>query len=152
MNLSKYELTWFWERFFLSFCVYLWLPIMTPPHGVMNWTWIYTTSGFFHINMTAHGFAVLKQIFPVHIQTKLWSLKVAPRYPWGSRFEQTWINTVSVTPPNFAFLDYLPLEEGVALHLNKLESPWAKDTLYWVWLKIAQWFWRRKWQGFSYHF
>lgn len=121
MNLSKYELTWFWERFLLSFCVYLWLPIMTPPHGVMNWTWIYTTSGFFHINMTAHGFAVLKQIFPVHIQTKLWSLKVAPRYPWGSRFEQTWINTVSVTPPNFAFLDYLPLEKGVALNFLYFE-------------------------------
>ena len=35
--------------------------------------------------------------------------------------------------------------KGVALHLNKLESPSAKDALCQVWLKLAQWFWRRRW-------
>ena len=32
------------------------------------------------------------------------------------------------------------------LHLNKLESPSPKDALCQVWLKLAQWFWRRTWK------
>ena len=36
---------------------------------------------------------------------------------------------------------YLPLEKGVALHLNKHKSPSPKDASYQVWLKLAQWFW-----------
>ena len=42
------------------------------------------------------------------------------------------------------FRYYPPLEKGGALHLNKLESPLPKDALCQVWLKLAQWFWRRK--------
>ena len=43
------------------------------------------------------------------------------------------------------FCNYLPIEKGVALHLNKLESPWSKDALCQVWkLKFAQLFWKRK--------
>jgi hypothetical protein len=38
---------------------------------------------------------------------------------------------------------YLPLERGNPLHLDKLESPLHKDDLCKVWLKLAQWFWRR---------
>ena len=38
---------------------------------------------------------------------------------------------------------YLPLKKDVAHHLNKLDSPSSKDALCQVWLKIAQWFWRR---------
>jgi hypothetical protein len=38
---------------------------------------------------------------------------------------------------------YLPLEKGNPLHLNKLETPPPKDDLCQVWLKLAQWFWRR---------
>ena len=41
------------------------------------------------------------------------------------------------------FRYYLPLEKGVAIHLNKIESPSPKDALCQVWLKLAQWFWRR---------
>jgi hypothetical protein len=37
----------------------------------------------------------------------------------------------------------LPLENGYTLPLNKLESPLPKDDLCQVWLKFAQWFWRR---------
>ena len=40
---------------------------------------------------------------------------------------------------------YLSLETGVAFHLNKLEFPWPKDALCQVWLKLAQWFWKRRW-------
>ena len=42
------------------------------------------------------------------------------------------------------FSNYLPLEKGGALHLNKFESPSLIDTLCQVWLKLAQWFWRRR--------
>ena len=38
----------------------------------------------------------------------------------------------------------LPLEKGNALHLNKLESPSPKNTLCWDWLKLAHWFWSRR--------
>ena len=33
-----------------------------------------------------------------------------------------------------------------ALHFNKLESPSPKDALCQVWLKLAQWFWKRRWK------
>ena len=36
------------------------------------------------------------------------------------------------------------MEKSGALDLNKLVSPSSKDTLYQVWLKLAQWFWRRR--------
>ena len=39
-----------------------------------------------------------------------------------------------------------PLEKGGALHLNKRESPSPKDALCQVWLKLAKWFWRRRWK------
>ena len=44
------------------------------------------------------------------------------------------------------FHNYLLLEKGGTLHLNKLASPSPKDALYQVWLKLAQWFWRRSWK------
>ena len=42
------------------------------------------------------------------------------------------------------FRYYLPLEWGYPLSLNKLESPLPTDNLCQVWLKLAQWFWRRR--------
>ena len=36
----------------------------------------------------------------------------------------------------------------MALHLNKFESPSPKDALCQVWLKLAQWFWRRRFFNF----
>ena len=42
------------------------------------------------------------------------------------------------------FCNYLPLEKGGALHLNKLESPSPKDALCQVWLKLVQWFLRSR--------
>ena len=42
------------------------------------------------------------------------------------------------------FRIYLPLEKGRAIHLNKFESPSPKKALCQVWLKLAQWFWRRR--------
>jgi hypothetical protein len=43
------------------------------------------------------------------------------------------------------FLSLLsPLERGYPLPLNKLESPSPKDDLCQVRLKLAKWFWRRR--------
>ena len=42
------------------------------------------------------------------------------------------------------FRNYMLLEKGGALHLNKFESPSPNDALCQVWLKLAQWFWRRR--------
>ena len=42
------------------------------------------------------------------------------------------------------FRNYFPVEKGRALHLKKLEFPLPKDDLCQVWLKLVQWFWRRR--------
>ena len=44
---------------------------------------------------------------------------------------------------NFTILLLSPLGEGCGPSLNKLESPPPKDALCQVWMKLAQWFWRR---------
>jgi hypothetical protein len=41
------------------------------------------------------------------------------------------------------FCYYLPFETDNPLHLKKLESPSPKDDLFLVWLKLAQWLWKR---------
>ena len=50
---------------------------------------------------------------------------------------QNFVNVFSL------FHDYFPLEMGKALYLNKLESSLPNNALSQVWLKLAQWFWRR---------
>ena len=45
---------------------------------------------------------------------------------------------------NLLFRYYLPLKKGMALHLNKLETPLPKDALCEDWLKLAKRFWRRR--------
>jgi hypothetical protein len=42
------------------------------------------------------------------------------------------------------FCYYLPLEKDYPLSLNKLKFPLPKDDLCQVWLKLAKWFWRRR--------
>jgi hypothetical protein len=44
----------------------------------------------------------------------------------------------------FTLLHYLPLERGNPLYLNNLKSHPPKDDLCQVWLKLAEWFWRRR--------
>ena len=63
-------------------------------------------------------------------------LKLA-KWFWRRRF-LNFVNVFSL------FRNYLPLGKGGALLLNKLESPSPKDALCKVWLKLAQWFWRRR--------
>jgi hypothetical protein len=44
----------------------------------------------------------------------------------------------------YSFAIISPLEKGYPLHLNKPESHSPKDDFCQVWLKLAQWFWRRR--------
>jgi hypothetical protein len=41
------------------------------------------------------------------------------------------------------FCYYLPFDKDNPFHLKELEIPFPKDDLFRVWLKLAQWFWRR---------
>ena len=67
-------------------------------------------------------------------------LKLAQRF-WRRRY----FNFVNVF---LLFHKYLPWNKGRALHLNKLESSSPKDVLCQVWLKLAQWFWWRRFFNF----
>ena len=66
-------------------------------------------------------------------------LKLAQWF-WEEDFFFNFVNVFSL------FRNYLPLDEGVALHMNKLESSSHKDALCQVWLKLAQLIWRRRWK------
>ena len=44
----------------------------------------------------------------------------------------------------YNFRYYLPLERGVALYFNKLDTPPPKNALCQVWFKLAKRFWRRR--------
>ena len=57
---------------------------------------------------------------------------------------ENFINAFSL----YHYLVFLPLEKGVALYLNKLESTLSRDALWKVWLKLAHWFWRRRFLNF----
>mgnify|MGYP003688421365 CR=1 FL=1 len=46
------------------------------------------------------------------------------------------------------FRYYLYLKRGMALHLRKFEASSTKTALCQVWLKLAQWFWRRRFLNF----
>ena len=46
------------------------------------------------------------------------------------------------------FVIISPWKRAGAHHLNKFESPSPKDALCQVWLKLAQWFWRRRFFNF----
>ena len=137
-----------------------------PPQG--PWCeqfWIYIISESFPVNMTYSGSVVLKKkifkwpypIFafcddlpfeedlslslnnvkfplPKDDLCQVW-LELACWF-WRRRFLKTFSAFL-------VFRYYLPLQRGNLLHLNKLESPPPKGDLWQVWLKLAQWFWRR---------
>ena len=63
---------------------------------------------------------------------------------WLSGFlRRRFLNFVNVFSQ---FRNYLLLGKGGALHFNKFETPSPNDALCQVWLKLAQWFWRRRWK------
>jgi hypothetical protein len=61
------------------------------------------------------------------------------------RFFQVNVNTLATIPLKGILVRYyLPLEKGYPLGFNKLKFPSLKDDLYHAWLKLAQWFWRKR--------
>ena len=72
--------------------------------------------------------------------TKFWWI-LAQEF-WRKRF---FFNSVDVFS---LFCNYLHLEKCRVLHLNKLQNPSQKDSLCPVWLKLAQWFLRRRYFNF----
>ena len=64
---------------------------------------------------------------------------------WPSSFKERILNIFNII---LLLRFYLPFESGLALFLNKLESPPPKDALCQVWLKLAQKFWRRRFLKF----
>ena len=87
--------------------------------------------GAFHLNK-------LESPSPMNALCQVW-LKLA-KWFWRRRF----LNVVNVFS---LFCNYLPLKKGGALHRNKLESPPPMNALCQVWLKLAKWFWRRRWKS-----
>ena len=79
-------------------------------------TWIPFTQGCFVLTLVEIGLVVLEKRF---------------------------LNLVDVF---LLFHNYLPFKKGMVFHLNKLEFPSPRDTLCQVWLKLALWFWRRRWK------
>ena len=77
---------------------------------------------------------------PLH--PRMLCAKFGWNWPSGSEEEDFLISSMYF----LLFCNYLTLEKGRALHLNKLESPSAKDALCQVWLKLVQWFLRRSWK------
>ena len=74
---------------------------------------------------------------PLH--PRMHCAKFGWNWPCGS-WKEDFLNFSNVF---LLFGNYLPFKKGVGLQLNKLESPSPRDTLCQVWLKMAQWFWRR---------
>ena len=73
---------------------------------------------------------------PKDVLSQVW-LKLAQWFLRRGFFN--FVNIFSLFRNNF------PLEKSVeALHLKRLESPSPNDAFYQVWLKLAQWFWRRR--------
>ena len=58
------------------------------------------------------------------------------------------ISTLSLALRSVKSISLINKQISGALHLNKLESPSPKDALCQVWLKLAQWFWRRRFLNF----
>ena len=113
-----------------------------------QWFWLRGFFNFINVFWLFQNYLPLEKGRALHLKKlefpspkdalcQVW-LKLAQWF-WRRRFFN-FVNVFSL------FRNYLPLEKGGALHLNKLESPSPKDALCQVWLKLAQWFWRRRWK------
>ena len=115
-------------------CVLFWLSgsgedfLMTPPHFCI------------------FNYFPFKKHLPLNLNNLI--------FPWpNDNLYQVWLKLVcwfwrrrffNDPTPFLHFCNYLPFEEDLALYLNNLEFPLPKDDLCQVWLKLACWFWRRR--------
>ena len=111
---------WFCKRFLKVLNIFLLFPNYLPfEKGVaLHWNKFVSTS-------------------PKNAFSQVW-LKLDQLF-WRRRFLK--VVNLFLSFPNYM---YLPFGKGVALHVNKLESPSPGDTLCQPWLKLAQWSWRRR--------
>jgi hypothetical protein len=140
---------------------------VAPPDPRGLWCeqfWIYIISESFHVNMISSDSVVLKKIFkwthPIFAFLRLSPLWRGP----GPLFEQFTIPfTQGWFMPSlivigllvlekkifknfqciFTLLWLSPLGEGQSPSFEQFRIPSPKDDLCQVWLKLAQWFWRR---------
>ena len=109
---------WFWRRFLI----------------VLNVFWLFPNFLPFEKDVAIH-LNELESPSPKNALCQVW-LKL-DQWFWIRRF-------FKVFNVFLLFQNYLPFEKGmVDLYLNELESPSPEDSLCQVWLKLAQWFWRR---------
>ena len=91
--------------------------------------------------MRIYWFFVWKNLNPCH--PRMLVPRLVEMAQWFRR--RGFFNFVNVFS---LFRNYLPLKKGGGLHLNKLESSSPKDAFCQVWMKLAQWFWRRRFSYF----
>ena len=109
-----------------------------------QWFWRRRFLNFLNVSLPFRNYLPLEKDVVLNLN-KLESLlpKDALCQVWLKLAHGSWEENFKISSMYLLFRNYLPLEEGVALHLNKLESTSPKDALCQVWLKLAQWFWRR---------
>ena len=71
------------------------------------------------------------------------SFKDARCQDWLKLTHSFWRRKLKFYQVTFTLWQLSLFEKGLTLHLNKLEFPPHKDAIYQVWLKSAQWFWKR---------
>ena len=97
----------------------------------------------YYLPLKKVGPFIWTNLSPDHHQ-RMHYAKFRLNWPSGSG-EDFFLNFVNVFS---LYSNYLPLRKGGALHLNKLEFSTPKDALCQVSLKLAQWFWRRRFFNF----
>ena len=114
-----------------------------------NWPSGSGEEDFFNLPMYFHNFWIISpwkragpiiwtNLNPLHL--RMLCAKFGWNWPSGSGEDFKICQWIS------QFRNYLPLEKGGAHHLNKFEFSSPKDALCQVWLKLGQWFWRRRWK------
>ena len=168
---------WFWRRDFLNFVNVFSLHVFcnnlplemggalhlnkleSPSHNDALWqVWLKLAKWFWRRRFfnLVNVFSLFRNYLPLekggalHLNKRESPTpKLASCQVWSKLAPWFWIrimfNFVNTFSP---FRDYLPFEKGGALHLNKRESPTPKLASCQVWLKLAQWFWRRRFLNF----
>ena len=107
---------------------------------------VYSFELFSQVSNVAHGPLVFIAVLFVHVNYALFlsisnilHVKFLPcLVEIGPVVHVYFVNVFSL------FRNYLPLEKGGILHLNKFKCPTPKDALFQVWLNLVQLFLKRR--------
>jgi hypothetical protein len=108
--------------------------------------WFWRRRFFFNTNTKKYGFPYCGPSWPpgTNVCTNL-NLHYIRKL--SCKYELFWLSGLweeNDPTPFLHFYDYLPFEKDLALDLYNFEFPLPRDDLYQVWLKLACWFWRRR--------